>query len=192
MQALMQEFERLEEELKETVLLYKRACEGREGEREKALAAAEKVKILRREKSISVNTLDPVEAILAGKDPDYNTFDKVKKVIAQHEELATIHEEMRSALNNKAGELYGEKEAIKGKMQDCRREIIKKAGLKLLNKTDKQLVFNLLLAVGLWSGQPLIKYLEPVPGFLSGKNWGLVHEAAVKDLLKKSGAMAAL
>ncbi len=191
MKGLVQEFGKLKEKLNKTILLCKKARDGRDSEKEKALVASGKVEALRRQKSKSVSTLDSVEAVLAGKDPDYNTFDKVEKEIAQQRELVTVHGKMRAALNDKAAELHGEIARIEEEIQVCRWEIIKKAGLKLLNKTDKQLVSNLLLAVGVWSGQPLIKSLADVPGGLS-EDWGVVHDAAIKDLLQKSGADVAV
>jgi len=192
MKALVQELKNLKEELDEICLLRARAREGVKAEEEKASLSRKKVSDLRRQISVAT-TQDPVEDILAGKNPNYNSCDEAKDLVKKQEELIRVHEETRAALNDKAIDLSSKKRNIEQKIEFCRLEIIKKVGLDLLHKTDKQLVCNLLLAIGFWSGQPsMFRALEQVPGFLSGEYWGVAYNAAVDNLLKKSGAIVVL
>ncbi|RLB69142.1 MAG: hypothetical protein DRH04_05735 [Deltaproteobacteria bacterium] len=182
----LREFKDLQKQLVSTRLLFDRATMAREAEKEKAAACLQRAAELKYEANQGGN---PVDDILAGREPNYESEQQLQAEAEKQEKLAAVHEQTRRALNDKAGELSQQRQDLEHDLANCREKIIKAAACRYLEGINNKVVVDVVFAAGCFYDRPLCEALAGVPGFMAdGEQWRDLHQAAMQRVLKASGA----
>ena len=192
MKNLLGEFNDLQKKLAETKQLFDRATLAREAEKEKAAACLAEAAHLRREAKQGGGS--PVDDILAGRKPNYESGQQLQAEAEKQEKLAGIHEQTRRALNDKSGDLSQQRRQLEQDLANCREKIIKSAACSYLEGINNKVVVDVMFATGCFYDRPLCEALAGVPGFIAadGEQWRDLHQAAMQRVLKSAGAESIL
>ena len=155
----LREFKDLQKQLAETRQLFDRATLAREAEKEKAAACLRRAAELKHEANQGGN---PVDDILAGREPNYESEQQLQAEAEKQEKLAGIHEQTRRALNDKAGELSQQRRNLEHDLANCREKIIKSAACSYLEGINNKVVVDVMFATGCFYDRPLCEALRRV------------------------------